>query len=303
MLPTPARPAPGPRPRRARRAVAVAAVLLGLAAAVTVAQTGGGDRSFAAARTLTVATWNMCGVRQWNCADTGSRAVKQRELRHLATRAGARAVLLQEACAGGVAAVRTSLGRPWHSAFRAYTERDGSGRVTTVRCAGSGQGAAGYAILAAYPLSDVTAVPSQQPTVGLRRGILCATVAAHHVRLCTAHLSPAGSDRAHPDWEFRDDQLKALVAAVPRRRTVYGGDLNVNPPGGANSASRVWPSAPYTIHRECDQRSASSRAGRVTHASGHKLDYLFTGLPRLRCTVRDTGASDHFALLVRVRTD
>ncbi|WP_371668594.1 endonuclease/exonuclease/phosphatase family protein [Streptomyces sp. NBC_00289] len=283
--------------------MAVAAALLGLAAAVTVAQTSSSDRSFASARTLTVATWNMCGVRQWNCAGTGSRAVKQREVRRLATRAGAGAVFLQEACAGDVAAVRTSLGRSWHSAFRAYTTRDRAGHGATVRCAGSGQGAAGYAILAAYTLTSVTAVPSQQPSVGLRRGILCATVAAHDVRLCIAHLSPAGSDQAHPDWEFRDDQLKALVAAVPPRRTVYGGDLNVNPPGDGNSASWVWPSAPYAVHRECDQGSATSRSGRATHVSGHKLDYLFTGLARLRCTVRDTGASDHFALLVRVRTN
>src|SRR4051794_16961221 len=99
MLSTPDRPAPGPRPRRVRRAVAVGVALLGLAAAVTVAQTTGGDRSFASARTLTVATWNMCGVRQWNCAGTGSRAVKQRELKRLADRAGAGAVFLQEACA------------------------------------------------------------------------------------------------------------------------------------------------------------------------------------------------------------
>ncbi|MEV7684853.1 endonuclease/exonuclease/phosphatase family protein [Streptomyces bungoensis] len=285
---------------RGRRAVAAAAVVLGLAAAVAVARSSGPTRSAAPGRSLTVATWNMCGVRQWNCADFGSSAVKERELRRLATRAGARVVFLQEACAGDVRAVREALGRSWHTAFRPYGVRDRAGHVGTVRCAGSGQGPAGIAILAAYPLSSVTAVPSQQPTVGLQRGILCASVAAHRVRLCTAHLSPTGSDRAHPGWEFRDDQLRALVAAVPARRTVYGGDLNVNPPGDGNSASWVWPAAPYTDYRECDGLPDSARS---THVSGHKLDYLFTGLPRRRCTVRDTGASDHFALIMRVGTD
>ncbi|MGW5370927.1 endonuclease/exonuclease/phosphatase family protein [Streptomyces sp. NPDC004009] len=285
---------------RGRRAAAAAAALIGLVAAAVLAQSSGHSRSYASGRSLTVATWNMCGVRQWNCADTGTRAEKKRELRLLATRAGARAVFLQEACAGDVEAVRGELGPSWHTAFRSYSVRDRVGRVSAVRCAGPGQGPAGIAILAAYPLSSVTEVPSQQPTMGLRRGILCASVAAHQVRLCTAHLSPAGSDRAHPHWEFRDNQLKALVAAVPARRTVYGGDLNVNPPGPRNPASWVWPSGPYTVHRECDQSSGSPRS---THVSGHKLDYLFTGLPRTRCSVRGTGASDHFALIMQVRTD
>jgi endonuclease/exonuclease/phosphatase family metal-dependent hydrolase len=296
------RPGPGRRGHHGRRAVAAAAALLGLAVALTVVQASGPARSFASERALTVATWNMCGVEQWNCRGTGSRAAKRGELEGLVTRSGARVVLLQETCAGDLEAVRAALGRSWHTEFRPYTWRDASGRTSDVRCAGPGQGTAGFALLSSYRLSAVTAVAAQQPSVGLRRGALCATAAAHDVRVCTAHLSPPGSDRAHPDWELRDDQLKALAAAVPARRTVYGGDLNVDPPGSRNPASWVWSGGPYRTHRECDQESASSRSGRPTHVSGHKLDYLFTGLPRVRCTVRDTGASDHFALLLRVRT-
>ncbi len=278
------------------------AALLGLATVLTVVQTSGPTRSFASEQTLTVATWNMCGVEQWNCRGTGSRAAKQDELEGLVARSGTQVVFLQEACAGDLETVRGTLGRTWHTEFRPYTWRDASGRTGVVRCAEPGQGAAGFALLSSYRLSAVTAVAAQQPSVGLRRGILCATVAAHDVRVCTAHLSPPGSDRAHPDWELRDDQLKALAAAVPVRRTVYGGDLNVDPPGPRNPASWVWSGGPYRTHRECDQASASSRSGRATHVSGHKLDYLFTGLPRVRCAVRDTGVSDHFALLLRVRT-
>ncbi|PZH08522.1 endonuclease/exonuclease/phosphatase family protein [Streptomyces sp. NTH33] len=293
------RPTPG---RRGRRAVAAAAVLLVLAAALTVAQTSELARPFASERALTVATWNMCGVEQWNCRGTGSRAAKRDELEGLVTRSGARVVFLQEACAGDLETARKSLGRSWYMEFRPYAWRDVSGRTSGVRCVGPGQGAAGFALLSSYRLSAVTVVAAQQPSTGLRRGILCATVAAHDVRVCTAHLSPPGSDRAHPAWELRDDQLRALATAVPARRTVYGGDLNVDPPGPRNPASWVWSGGPYGTHRECDQASASSRSGRATHVSGHKLDYLFTGLPRIRCTVRNTGVSDHFALLLRVRT-
>ncbi|WP_185832128.1 hypothetical protein [Streptomyces sp. WAC 04229] len=56
------------------------------------------------------------------------------------------------------------------------------------------------------------------------------------------------------------------------------------------------------FYRERDQEFAADRSGRPTHESGHKLDCLFTGLPRSGCTVRDTGVSDHRALLVRVDT-
>ncbi|MFE5024965.1 endonuclease/exonuclease/phosphatase family protein [Streptomyces sp. NPDC056656] len=292
------------RRRRGRglKVVVAALALLGLATFVAATQTASPARSFVSAHKLTVATWNMCGVRQWGCATTGSRSEKKLQLKRLATRAGARVILLQEACAGDLESARRELGASWHSAFRAYKWRNSTGRTSIVPCSVHGQGAAGFAILSAPTLSHVTAVASRQPSVGLQRGILCAQVAAHRIEVCNAHLSPPGSDKAHPRWEYRDDQLKALVAAVPKRRTVYGGDLNVDPPGVNNPARWVWPAAPYGTHRECDQSSDSARSGRPTHLSGHKLDYLFTGLPRSGCAVRDTGASDHRALLLQVRT-
>ncbi|MGW0814433.1 endonuclease/exonuclease/phosphatase family protein [Streptomyces viridiviolaceus] len=293
-----------PRLRRRRALFAVASVLAlsaVLAVVPLVQNATGRTRSLAADRTLTVATWNMCGVRQWGCADTGSAAAKRRAVERLVG-AGADVVLLQEACATHAESVRKALGKSWKLSFRPYTWRDRGGRTGTVPCEGGGLGKAGLALLSAHPLSSVRSVPSLQPSVGLRRGILCATVAAFDVRVCNAHLSVPGSDRAHPDWEYRDDQLEALVAAVPQRRAVFGGDFNLNPPGARNPSSWVWPSAAYRAYRECDQTSASDRSGRPTHVSGHKLDYLFTGLPRSGCTVRDTGVSDHRALLMRVDT-
>ncbi|MGW5198471.1 endonuclease/exonuclease/phosphatase family protein [Streptomyces spiralis] len=276
--------------------------MLAISGFVVLTRTTGESRSGDVPPTLTVATWNMCGVRQWHCADTGSRGLKKFELNRLATRDGVRLFLLQETCAGDLEAVRTALPGTWQTVFRAYTWRDAAGRTSTVHCAGAGQGAAGIALLSAYRLSHTAPVASQQPSVGLQRGILCATVSAHRLRVCTAHLGRPGDDRAHPDWEFRDDQLKALLAAVPQRRTVYGGDFNLDPPGAHNPFSKVWPAAPYRTYQECDQPAVSSHSRRATHVSGHKIDYLFTGLPRIDCSVSHTGASDHYALLLRVQT-
>ncbi|MFC8069461.1 endonuclease/exonuclease/phosphatase family protein [Streptomyces sp. NPDC057293] len=291
-------------PRRRRGLVAAASVLALSALLVTlvpVLTARGTVRSLPAERVLTVASWNMCGVRRWNCADTGGAAAKRRAVERLDGE-GADVVLLQEACAAEAESVRDALGGSWQLAFRPYTSRDRAGRSGTVRCDGRGQGAAGLALLSAHPLSSVRSVPSRQPVAGLRRGILCATVGKVGVRVCNAHLSLPGSDLAHPGREYRDDQLRALVAAVPRRRTVFGGDFNLNPPSARNTSSWVWPDAVYRVFRECDQDFAADRSGRPTHESGHKLDYLFTGLPRSGCAVRDTGVSDHRALLVRVDT-
>ncbi|MFI1756884.1 endonuclease/exonuclease/phosphatase family protein [Streptomyces sp. NPDC020571] len=300
-------PADRPPARRGlrRRGLIGAITALVLALVVTVAVVRSATSpapAHGAGGTLTVATWNMCGVRQWNCSETGSPAAKESALRRLVTADGARVLLLQETCSGDLERARRSLGSSWHLAFRPYASRDRAGRTAPVRCTGNSRGSAGFAVLSAHPLTSVRAVPSPQPVAGLRRGILCATVAGPDIRVCVAHLTLPDGDPAHPSWEYRDDQLKALVAAVPKQRTVFGGDFNLAPPGARNPAAWVWPSAAYHAYRECDQNSPSSYPARPTHASGHKLDYLFTGLPRISCTVRNTGTSDHRALLLEVRT-
>lgn len=254
-----------------------------------------------AAGHLRIATWNMCDVRQWNCQDTGSSRQKIQALTQLAGADGAGVIMLQEVCAGDLRAARKELGKEWRSTFREYAYRDVRGRYSAVRCTEHGQGAAGIAILAMSALSRVSLVPTQQPAVGLHRGILCATITDRDVRVCNAHLSLPGSDRAHPSWELRDDQLKSLVGAAGSR-TVFGGDMNSAAPAAWNKESWIWPHDTYRRYRECDQKSASSRSGRATHRTGHKVDYLFTDLPRTHCSVRDTGASDHLALVMRVRT-
>ncbi|MET8574029.1 endonuclease/exonuclease/phosphatase family protein [Streptomyces sp. NPDC005012] len=284
-----------------RTALAVAALLAAAFGARALLAPDAGPPAERPGPLLTVATWNMCGVRQWNCEATGDTAAKRKALEELTAGGdGARVLLLQEVCAADLEAVRARLGATWHAEFRAYTWRAASGRVTTVRCDGPGGGEAGYAVLSAYPLEAARVVRSPQPAVGVQRGLLCADVPAHDVQVCTAHLTVPGGDTAHPGREYRDDQLQALFAAQDGRRAVFGGDLNVAPPGARDPASWVWPAA-ARAYRECD-RAASAAGGRPTHVSGHKLDHLFSGLPLAGCEVSDTGASDHRALLMTVRT-
>ncbi|WP_406408181.1 endonuclease/exonuclease/phosphatase family protein [Streptomyces halstedii] len=251
---------------------------------------------------LRIATWNMCGVDQWGCENTGTHRRKAEALVELASVDGASVIMLQEVCTGDLVLARQRLGEGWHSAFQAYTYRDAHGRHAPVRCTGGGSGDAGIAVLSSSPLKDVAPLPSRQPAVGLQRGIQCGSLPVHRIRICNAHLSVVGSDRAHPGWEYRDDQLRTLVAAADSR-TVFGGDFNSSPPSRADAYRWIWPHEAYRRYRECDQRSAGSRAGRATHRSGVKLDYQFTRLRRAGCAVRETGVSDHLAVVMTVRTD
>lgn len=289
-------PSPSRRARRRLLAGPLAALIMMSAACHTVQE----ELPEAAPRHVLIATWNMCGVQQWNCQGTGSGSQKVEALKRLATDGGAQVIMLQEVCAGDLAVARGELGRNWQSAFKAYRYFEGRGRGTSVRCAADGQGAAGIAILASSSLSAVSEPLVRQPSIGLHRGILCATVAAQHLRACNAHLTLPGGVPSRPGPEFRDDQLKSLVGAADAH-TVFGGDLNSAPPSARDSSSWIWPYEAYRRYRECDQSSPSSRSGRATHLTGHKVDYLFTTLPRTGCSVRDTGASDHWALVMQVR--
>ncbi|MFD7786031.1 endonuclease/exonuclease/phosphatase family protein [Streptomyces nojiriensis] len=250
---------------------------------------------------VSVATWNMCGVRQWSCEKTGGPKEKLRQLRELIGDSGVQVLLLQEVCSEDLQSFARSLGPQWHSAFEPYAEVDAAGGRKPVGCTGQGRGEAGYGLLAGSPLTDVEAIPTEQPTVGLHRGILCARVPAQRLRVCNAHLSLRESDDEHPDWDFRDDQLSSLVAAASTdAATVFGGDFNTPPPvGDRNTSAWIWPSEAYTTYRECDQKG-SSKKGRATLQDGTKIDYLFTRLPRTACEVVDTKASDHRPLVMRV---
>ncbi|WKV75738.1 endonuclease/exonuclease/phosphatase family protein [Streptomyces sp. PCS3-D2] len=290
----------GPRSLRRRFGRAATALALSTAAACTSAPVAGTGLGPAEPDEVSVATWNMCGVQQWSCERTGSPTDKFQQLRDLIGDSDVRVLLLQEVCSEDLSSSAARLGPEWNTAFEPYANVDRAGTRTAVECTDHARGRAGFALLAASRLQDVEVIPTEQPTVGLHRGILCARVPAYGLRVCNAHISLRESDTDHPDWDFRDDQLSSLFAtAATDPRTVVGGDFNSPPPGQENKYGWIWPSEAYTTYRECDQKGGS-RTGRVTHTDGTKIDYLFTALPRTGCAVVDTKASDHRPLVMRV---
>ncbi|WP_411104023.1 endonuclease/exonuclease/phosphatase family protein [Streptomyces sp. cmx-4-9] len=292
-------------PRRPRRRFARGVAALSLLACVACSSSAARPAPVAVSGApqsaeLAVATWNMCSVEQWGCGKTGGPKEKFQQLRRLVVDHEVRVLLLQEVCSQDLESAAEQLGPDWHSVFEPYEEVDAAGARTDVDCTGRGRGRAGYGLLAASPLADTESVAVQQPTLGLHRGILCARVPVQDVRVCNAHIALPESDALHPEWEFRDNQLRSLIeATADDARTVVGGDFNSPPPGSANPVAWIWPPQMYGTYRECDQKG-DSREGRPTYADGTKIDYLFTLLPRTGCTVVDTKASDHRPLVMRV---
>ncbi|HEU5107079.1 MAG TPA: hypothetical protein VFT95_00740, partial [Micromonosporaceae bacterium] len=200
------------------------------------------------------------------------------------------------------------LGTGWSRSFFPY-QWSQDGVRTNNRC-GDDDGRAdriGTAIVARGGLSGARLHPTTQPWTGQNRPFQCATSTRWAVRLCNAHLSPAGSNPDHPEWEYADDQLaeiRDVISAVPT--VVLGGDFNVNPPDWpGNARAWLWPDDFYSAgagtpgYRECDQQGAE-RTGRATHDSGAKIDYLFSGEPRRWCQVLDTPYSDHHLIIESV---
>ncbi|MFJ9079459.1 hypothetical protein ACIRO3_30110, partial [Streptomyces sp. NPDC102278] len=68
-----------------------------------------------------------------------------------------------------------------------------------------------------------------------------------------------------------------------------------------NTTAWVWPAGLYANtagapgYEECDQNNATGTI-RPTHASGAKIDYTFSSLPKNWCTVTTTPHSDHRVL-------
>ncbi|MFC7218386.1 endonuclease/exonuclease/phosphatase family protein [Streptomyces polyrhachis] len=252
------------------------------------------------ASTLTVLTWNMCGVERWNgCAGTGSAAEKAAELVRTVRTQRADAVLLQEACertAGRLREERNGESTRWQVAFEPYRTPTGA----AVRCT-RGSGRAGIALAVRGRLEDVRYVAAPQPHDDIRRGVLCAARAGDGVELCTAHLTPHFAATPGPDP--RPAQLAALAAAADASpAAVFGGDLNTLPPKaeGGVMPSGVWPSTLYDRYRECGQHGRRGGPATPTHAGGFKIDYLFTDLRRQGCRTLGTAFSDHAMLLMRV---
>ncbi|MBD2830086.1 hypothetical protein ID875_23425 [Streptomyces globisporus] len=134
---------------------------------------------------LRIATWNMCGVTQWNCGGTGGAQLKIRALTRLATEDGADVILLQEACSDDVAAARRALGAGWDTAFQGYAHRRATGR---------------YARSAAGPAAAGRGSPSCPPhrCPGSRRWTPSSPRSAFTAAHCARRCSSPGSGCAAP---------------------------------------------------------------------------------------------------------
>ncbi len=283
---------------RFSRILAVAVVGIIIAAG---AHTRADARPAPPPRNLQVMSWNMCGSLRptWHCENTGTVRQKVDVVRYHVANSYVRAALLQEICEDALDLLLTDLGSAWSARFVPYRWSQ-DGVLADSPCGPVVNGnRIGTAIVVRAGLAAPVTHTITQPWTGLQRPFHCATAAYWGVRLCNAHLTPAGGNPDHPTWEYADDQLEEIrdiTATHPR--VVLGGDLNVNPPDRVgNTRAWLWNGGDlYASYDECDQ-VGPLRDGRPTHNGGWKLDYIFTGETRRWCAVADSAYSDHHVVI------
>ncbi|GII97611.1 hypothetical protein Ssi02_78420 [Sinosporangium siamense] len=290
-----------------------AVVLAGAIAAVLLA-----PPAVAEARTaLAVMTWNVCAGTNAACL------LYRADPQQLAQKVGDYAVnqpikpdviFLQEFCTGADRALELGLrqrtGRAWTVRSVALTSNTGVPYACHPDKLGRSRGNQSVTVAVASGKVSFQSHPLSSPSWYVKRAVLCATITGKRAHVCGTHLS-AGTqyDDGQPGAPYRTKQIKELIAlaAKPGHHTVFGGDLNVSPPGSGygSAAGRRAVVPAYQAYRECDQRGGS-RTGRWTHSSGgkrKKLDYLFAPKSSSRqCHVAPpTSLSDHRPVYLKVR--
>ncbi|WP_329156730.1 endonuclease/exonuclease/phosphatase family protein [Streptomyces anulatus] len=257
-------------------------------------------------KNLQVMSWNMCDVPRWNCTGTGTSAQKAGVVKYHVDNSYVQAALLQEVCENTLATLMTQLGPGWSRTFHPYQWSQNGARHDSP-CVEGAPERVGTAIVVKAGMGNARKIPTTQPWTGLQAPFQCANATYWDVELCNVHASWLGINPDHPDWDYRDDQfaeIKTVVDAFPR--TVFGGDFNAQAPDVPNNTSPwVWPQGLYSQgpgtpgYQECDQ-TGTSRTGRPTHASGVKIDYLFSTETRRWCVVADSAYSDHHVMIESV---
>jgi endonuclease/exonuclease/phosphatase family metal-dependent hydrolase len=268
----------------------------------------------AAARTIKIMTWNVCGGNNSRCRFYREPTAVAGTVRRLMLDHGTPtdAAIFQEFCASYARPLEDELeatsGRGWDVRFIPIKVKRGSNpaKAPDFRC-DRGRGA--YGIALAVPDEntwwDARYLPSAEGEEW--RVAACATVESWRVKLCNSHLSYGGDD---PRGAFRAQQVPAYLGFAAtdsaRYRLIFGGDLNLPP-----NSTQIAPA--YDAYVECAQQNqAAPRTGFGTsyatrpydNAKTAKIDYLFT-YPSLvhTCTTLQevVESSDHRPLWISVR--
>lgn len=140
------------------------------------------------------------------------------------------------------------------------------------------------------------AFPLPSPAGDEQRAALCGALEARALIVCASHFSSPGSTD-DPEGVYRPRQLGELIKAVtrPGYRGIFGGDLNLTPPGKPYGPVPRAMNPAYDAYEECDQ---SANGGRRTGAPTYrdrKIDYIFGPVPgTYRCRVGSQASeSDH----------
>lgn len=243
------------------------------------------------ARTVKVMTWNACGNNS-ACAyyenPTGLIGTVRWHMLNHGTPMDA--AIIQEFCSSFAKPLEYQLedyyGYGWDVRFAPIKIKQGSdpAAAPNKQCV---RGRGDYGIALAVPDENTWWEARYLPSANGAewRVAMCATVESWWVKLCNAHFSYNGDD---PTGSFRQQQVAAYQAYVwpSRFRVIFGGDLNLTPPGtGTGGVAPL-----YDAFVECAQADQSSpRTGPGTYyttpehdnARTVKIDYLFTnpGLP------------------------
>ncbi|MBL1081386.1 endonuclease/exonuclease/phosphatase family protein [Streptomyces actinomycinicus] len=264
-----------------------------------------------------VMAWNLCGDQNTGCTNhhaTPDHIADQviGQLGDVSATYMPDALFFEETCEKFAKSIETALesrtGTGWDVRFAPiyYGVTTGGGTVKAQKeCAD----ATGYGNRGAYGIS--LAVPEENtwyrahildsPAGAEQRAALCAAVESKAVMYCGAHFSTGGAGYEDTDWSHHGTQRDEVMADLANARTgnyrvVFGGDLNVNPPGRGWDGHAVLDPA-YDAYRECSQLQDpnSARDGQNT-ANNSKIDYIF-GAGHTACAVSaGTWGSDHHAL-------
>ncbi len=184
------------------------------------------------------------------------------------------AVTLNEACSGDVARIAAATGYDYRFSTVIY-------RGAPLPCRNPPErGVFGNAVLTRAPIASSTDAPYAAQLGAEERRWLC-VVTVDDTRVCTSHLSVAGTPEQRATNDAQCEELREVLAAAPRSQpTVFGGDVN-----------RIESCAPRGAWTARDEEAA--QAPGIQHVYGSR-----PGAVRPRDVVLPMAYSDHDALLV-----